>query len=102
MKFRYENFKIDESDFYEIEVCLPKTTLLIVGNDIGYFMCGALDVDMFNAPHLVKRGVINGRAVGVKTIEELLDAKLEKVSICAKDLGIIEGMVVREALKILI
>lgn len=92
------NFNIKGLSFYSFEVYLPKTTLLIVGNDKGYFMCGALDVDIFNKPHLIERGVICGRAVGVKTIDELLNAPLDKITKKAKDLGVFEGMLVKDAL----
>ncbi|WP_032727810.1 DUF1805 domain-containing protein, partial [Bacillus subtilis] len=44
------------------------------------------------------RGIVAGRAVGVRTIDQLLDAPLESVTYAAEDLGIQVGMSGREAL----
>lgn len=99
MNLNYEDFKIKEYSFYKIEVALPKTNLLIVGNKRGYFMCGALDVGVFDSkPHLQERKVVCGRALGVKTIDELIDAPLKEVSKECEQLGIFPGMKVSDAL----
>ncbi|MBS4190669.1 DUF1805 domain-containing protein [Bacillus sp. FJAT-49705] len=83
--------------FLSVSVQLPKTTLLVVTNDKGYIMCGALDVALLNEK-LNDRKVIAGRAVGVKTIDQLLDAPLESVTYEAEALGIHKGMIGKEAL----
>ncbi len=83
--------------FLAVTVKLPKTTLLVVTNDKGYIMCGALDVGLLNEK-LKDRKIIAGRAVGVKTIEQLLNAPLESVTIEAESLGIHKGMIGKEAL----
>ncbi|SDK07431.1 YunC family protein [Sediminibacillus albus] len=88
---------IEEIPFTAIRVELPKTNLLIVSNDEGYIMCGALDVDLLSEK-LADRHIIAARAVGVKTIEQLLDAPLEKVTDAAKDKGWHVGMPGKEAL----
>lgn len=88
---------IEEHPFLSISVELPKTNLLIITNEIGYIMCGALDVALLNEK-LKGRKVIAGRAVGVKTIEELLEAPLESITYEAENLGIEKGMVGRDAL----
>lgn len=88
---------IDNHTFNAVTVILPKTTLLVVMNDKGYIMCGALDVALLNE-RLRDRHIIAGRAVGVKTIEELLDAPLESITVEAERLGIQKGMIGREAL----
>lgn len=80
-----------------ISVELPKTNLLVVTSDKGYIMCGALDVALLNEK-LKDRKVIAGRAVGVKTIDQLLDAPLESVTYEAEELGITKGIIGREAL----
>lgn len=74
-----------------VEVKLPKTTLLVVTTDKGYIMCGALDVQLLN-DKLGDRKIIAGRAVGVKTLDELLAAPLESVTLEAEALGIHAGM----------
>ncbi|MBJ6362174.1 YunC family protein [Paenibacillus sp. GCM10012307] len=80
-----------------VEVKLPKTTLLTLSTDKGYIMCGALDVSLLN-DRLKDRGIIAGRAVGVKTLDELLDAPLESVTLTAEEHGIKVGMRGYEAL----
>ncbi|GAB7057824.1 MULTISPECIES: YunC family protein [Paenibacillus] len=79
-----------------VEVKLPKTTLLAVTTDRGYIMCGALDVGLLNE-RLKERGIIAGRATGVRTIEELLEAPLESVTYGAVELGIVPGMIGKDA-----
>lgn len=88
---------IKGNTFLAVTVKLPKTTLLSVSNDKGYIMCGALDVGLLNTK-LGDRGIIAGRAVGVRTIQELLDAPLESVTHEAEKLGIFPGMSGKEAL----
>lgn len=88
---------IDGHTFLSISVQLPKTTLLVVSNDKGYIMCGALDVGLLNEK-LKDRKVIAGRAVGVRTIEQLLEAPLESVTYEAENIGIHKGMIGKEAM----
>jgi uncharacterized protein YunC (DUF1805 family) len=88
---------IDNHPFNAVTVLLPKTTLLVVMNDKGYIMCGALDVALLNE-RLRDRKIIAGRAVGVKTIEELLNAPMESITVEAEKLGIQKGMIGRDAL----
>ncbi|KFZ40715.1 MULTISPECIES: YunC family protein [Thermoactinomyces] len=80
-----------------IEVKLPKTTLLVVTTDKGYIMCGALDVALLNE-RLSERNIIAARALGVRTLEQLLDAPLESVTHTAEAKGIKPGMTGRQAL----
>ena len=82
--------EISGHTFLAVTVLLPKTTLLTVSSDKGYIMCGALDVDLLNAK-LKDRKIIAGRAVGVRTIEQLLNAPLESVTLEAEELGITKG-----------
>ncbi|WP_134684173.1 YunC family protein [Brevibacillus migulae] len=81
-----------------VTVRLPKTTLLAVTTDKGYIMCGALDVGLLNE-RLASREILAGRAVGVKTIDELLAAPLESVTTTAEQAGITAGMIGREAVR---
>lgn len=89
--------QINGHTFLAITVALPKTNLLVVTSDKGYIMCGALDVALLNE-RLKNRKIIAGRAVGVKTIDELLEAPLESVTHEAEALGIQKGMTGKEAL----
>ncbi|MBY7143994.1 DUF1805 domain-containing protein [Virgibacillus sp. NKC19-3] len=86
--------------FTAVRVELPKTNLLMISNDVGYIMCAALDVDFFNENEkLRKREVIAGRAEGVRTIDELLNAPLAKITDASKEIyGWEEGMTGKDAL----
>lgn len=88
---------IEGHPFTAVTVSLPKTTLLTVSNEVGYIMCGALDVGLLNNV-LADRKIVSGRAVGVKTIEQLLKAPLESVTLEAEELGIHKGMIGEDAL----
>lgn len=90
-------FFIDGYPFTAVTVALPKTTLIAVTNEKGYIMCGALDVALLN-DKLSERTIVAGRAVGVRTVDALLEAPLESVTDTATKLGITAGMKGREAL----
>src|SRR5699024_8643403 len=91
--------EIDGMKFTAVSVELPKTTLLTISNEVGYIMCAALDVDVFNEiPKLMERKVIAGRALGVRTIGQLLHAALEKVTDASRTYGWTEGMIGKDAL----
>lgn len=92
-----EPIELNGHQFTAVTVRLPKTTLLTVSNENGYIMCGALDVGLLNS-RLADRKIVAGRAVGVKTIDELLKAPLESITYEAEKLGITKGMVGEEAL----
>lgn len=88
---------LENHTFLAITVELPKTTLIAVTSDQGYIMCGALDVALLNEK-LKERGIVAGRATGVRTIEQLLDAPLESVTHEANARGIYPGMIGKDAL----
>lgn len=92
--------ELDGMMFTAIRVELPKTNLLSISNETGYIMCAALDVDVFDANEkLREREVIAARAIGVRTIDDLLNAPLQKVTDAArKQYGWEEGMIGKEAL----
>ena len=92
-----EPIELNGHSFTAVTVRLPKTTLLTVSNENGYIMCGALDVGLLNSK-LADRKIIAGRAVGVKTIDQLLKAPLESVTFEAENIGIVKGMTGEEAL----
>lgn len=81
-----------------IEIELPKTHLAIVTTPKGYIMCGALDVRLLDE-RLSSRRVVAGRAVGVRSIEDLLDAPLESVTEGMAELGVSPGDIGRQALE---
>ena len=89
--------EIDGKLFTAIHVALPKTNLLMITNDIGYIMCAALDVDLLNRM-LAERKVIAGRAVGVRSIDDLLHAPLEMITDASAAYGWEVGMIGKDAL----
>lgn len=91
---------IEEVVALAVTVQLPKTMLLAVTTDRGYIMCGALDVALLNT-RLAERGIVAGRALGVRSIEELLDAPLADVTDAARSLGVEPGMKGRDALRLM-
>lgn len=83
--------EIDGQTVMAISVQLPKTNLLVVSARKGYIMCGALHLPFLNE-QMAERQIVAGRAVGVRSIEDLLEAPLESVTDAAKLLGVIPGM----------
>lgn len=92
--------QVDGVSTTAITVQLPKTTLVAVATDKGYIMCGALDVAVLNT-RLAERKVVAGRAFGVRSVEDLLEAPLVDVTDAARTLGIEPGMKGREAIRLM-
>ena len=101
MDFIKKDILVDNKEFYSIELDLGKTTFILVGNKIGFIMCGALNVDIYNTPKMKDRKVVCANVLGVKSVEDLLNARLNKVSDAAGMIGFKEGMSVHEALSLL-
>jgi len=76
-----------------IRVELPKAPLVMISAPKGFAMCGYLNMESVN-----KTGEVAVRATGVKTFDDLLNAKVANVSDRARELGISEGIPVRDAL----
>lgn len=89
--------QIDGKTVTAITLKLPKTNFMAVTTEKGYIMCGALDVGLLNEK-LKDRKIIAARAVGVRTIEQLLEAPLESVTYEAEEIGITVGMKGKDAL----
>ena len=82
--------EFDGKQFLGIQVELPKTNFLAITTEKGYIMCGALDISLLNE-RLADRKIIAGRAVGVRSLNDLLEAPLESVTDQAKRMGSIVG-----------
>ncbi len=84
--------------FIGVEVNFPKTKLLsITVPDVGYLMCGVLNIPAIESLHS-ERGIIAARVVGVKTLQDLLEARIVETTKNGAGLGIHEGMTGQEAL----
>ncbi len=83
---------------FGVTVNLPKTKLMtIVAPDVGYIMCGVLNVPAMDELH-GERGIIAGRVIRVKTYEDMLKAKIQMVTDMGRRIGIEVGMTGGEAL----
>lgn len=82
----------DGLELNALMVELHNTTLLLLEGYDAFFMCGALDTAVYQ-----NREVVCGKAVGVKTLDDLYDAPIKDCSNYAKHIGIIPGMSVYEA-----
>lgn len=80
-----------------IQLELPKTRLVAISTGKGYVMCGALDVELLNT-RLAERGIVAGRALGVRDFTDLLERPLVDVTDAALVLGVRPGMSGRAAL----
>ncbi len=79
-----------------IKIDMGNANLLLIKADKGVIMCGYLDIEtaekLNDAACIVK---------GVKNFEDMLNARIVKVTTKARELGIKEGMSGKDALKIL-
>lgn len=82
--------KLDSGTAIGVSVQYPKTTLLSINTDVGYIMCGVLDVETVDTLHEDRR-VIAAQLINVKNFADMLDAKVSKATKEALILGIIPG-----------
>ena len=101
MRVKEGILKDNDISLETLEVNLDNTTLLILHGYNAFAMCGALDTNIYNTPKMKDRKVICFKAVGVKTLEELYEAKIADLSDYAKSLGIDKGMYIKDAYKII-
>lgn len=101
MKVIQDVLVVNGKKFNTLEVELPKTTLLLVEGSKGFIMCGALDVDIYDSPKLLPREVICCKAIGVKTMDDLIGGTIYQASNKAIEIGIYQGMKVIDALNFL-
>lgn len=93
-----QNVPLSRSTAVGVTVALPRTTLIAVATEVGYVMCGALDVRLLDE-RLSSRGIVAARVLGVRSIEALLDAPVDDLTTEAATLGVRRGMTGRDALE---
>ncbi len=76
-----------------LKLDMEHAPLLVIRAKKGFIMCGYLNMDTAN-----KLGDVAVRVTGVKSFEDVLNAKAVDVSEAAKKLGIAAGMTGKEAL----
>lgn len=94
MKIKEDVFNRDGLELSSLEIELKGTTIIMLEGYGAFFMCGALDVDIYG-----DREVLCGKAVGVKTLDDLYNSPIEATSNYARKWGIVKGMKVFEAFK---
>ena len=85
------NFEGNEFTAYSIPT--TNTNVLIIGAEKGFLGCGYLNVEVAN-----KVNDVCAIVTGVKTPDDMLEAKVVAVSNAAVELGVKEGMSGKEAL----
>jgi uncharacterized protein YunC (DUF1805 family) len=89
-----EHIKLGNGTALGIKVELPKAPLVMIRADKGFAMCGYLNIESVN-----KAGEVAVRVTGVKSFDDVLNARVINISDEARKLGIIDGMTAREALE---
>ncbi len=101
MRIKEGILKDNDISLETLEVDLGNTTLLILEGYKAFAMCGALNVDVYNSEKMKARNVICIRALGVKTLEELYEAKAVEVSEAGINSGLAVGMSVKDCFEAL-
>jgi len=79
-----------------VKVGLPSAPLLLLVAPKGYVMCGYLNLETAE-----KLGQAAAMVKGVESFKDVLEASITAATSKAKELGIEEGMLGREALKLM-
>jgi uncharacterized protein YunC (DUF1805 family) len=77
-----------------VKIEMKTAPLLVIKAGRGFVMCGYLNIDAAE-----KLGDTAARVSGVKTFEDVLNAKVNALTSRAGELGIKEGMTGRDALE---
>ncbi len=88
-----EQIKLENGSALGLKMDMEKAPLLVIRAGCGFVMCGYLNMDTAN-----KLGDVAVRVTGVRSFEDVLNAKAVDVSLAAKSLGIIVGMTAKDAL----
>lgn len=85
--------EFEGKEFTAYSIPTTNTNVLIIGADKGFLACGYININVAN-----KVNDICAIVTGVKTPDDMLDAKVVAVSNAAAKLNVIEGMSGKEAL----
>ncbi len=88
-----EQIELGKGSALGLKMDMEHAPLLVIRAKKGFVMCGYLNMDVAN-----KLGDAAVRVTGVKSFEDVLNAKAVDVSEAAKKLGIAVGMPAKEAL----
>jgi uncharacterized protein YunC (DUF1805 family) len=90
---KHVDFELDGKKVHALEVQLPGAPLVLAWGKDGFVMCGYLNIEAAE-----KLGVAAALVRGVKTVDDLLAAKIQQVSKAGAARGIEQGMAGRDAL----
>ena len=88
-----EQINLENGSAIGLKMDMEHAPLLVIRAKKGYVMCGYLNMDIAN-----KLGDVAVRVTGVRSFEDVLNAKAVDISLAAKDLGINVGMTGKETL----
>ena len=88
-----EQINLEKGSAIGLKMDMEHAPLLVIRAGCGFVMCGYLNMDIAN-----KLGDVAVRVTGVRSFEDVLNAKAADVSEEAKKRGIMVGMAAREAL----
>jgi len=88
-----EQIKLENGSAIGLKMDMENAPLLVIRAGCGFVMCGYLNMDIAN-----KLGDVAVRVTGVRSFEDVLNAKAVDVSLAAKSLGITIGMTAKDAL----
>ncbi|HEY9246761.1 MAG TPA: DUF1805 domain-containing protein [Candidatus Methanoperedens sp.] len=88
-----EQIDIGNKSVLGLKFEMEHAPLLVIKAKKGFVMCGYLNMEAAN-----KLGDAAVRVTGVKSFEDVLNAKVQDVSEAARQLGIMTGMPAKEAL----
>lgn len=91
-----EQIKLKRGIAIGLNIEMQHASLLVVKADLGFVMCGYLDMATAE-----KLGDVAGRVSGVSTLEDVLAAEVKSVTPKAKELGIAVGMKAVDALELM-
>jgi uncharacterized protein YunC (DUF1805 family) len=88
-----EKIIVDGKEFEAWRIATESASILLIKAAHGFIGCGYFDIATAN-----KLNEHVGIVSGVKTFDDMLDAKLVRCSNCAETIGLRPGMTGREAL----
>lgn len=91
-----EQIKLERGIATGLNFELQHASLLVVKADLGFVMCGYLDMATAE-----KLGDVAVRVSGVNNFEDVLAAEVKYITPKAKELGITVGMKARDALELM-
>lgn len=92
-----KDINIDNFIFKGYQIPTQNTSVLMIHGHNGFLACGYINLEIAN-----KRNDVCALVTGVKSLEDMLEAKVFKLSNAALQAGIKEGMTGKEALLLMV